>query len=425
MAFVTFYSGYAQSQSPKGINFQAVARQFDGRPIANKQISIRISIAEGSASGNKEYVEQQFPTTNPLGLFDLVIGQGNRISGEFNAVNWSTGNKWIQIEIDPNGGTNFIILGSQQMLTVPYAFFADRAANVIEYTGGAGIAINESVITNTGDDDSDPGNELISNVSLSDDHKLLITDAGGTFEVNLGKFANEPLSLGEVLSIGNDAGENTISNLSDPINDQDAATKNYVDNLDVRDDDADPTNEIQDLELISNLLRITNNLTASAIDLSVYLDNTDNQTLALDNNELSISNGNSVDLNKYLDNTDNQNLSLDQNQLSISDGNSVDLSIYLDNTDSQNLSLQASGTLRIINIDNGEGVEINVADNDNDPQNEIQDLVLSNNVLTITEKSNPTLIDLSPYLDNTDNQDLSIIADNLNISGGTGVSLST
>ncbi|WP_143542398.1 hypothetical protein [Robiginitalea sediminis] len=62
---------------------------------------------------------------------------------------------------------------------------------------------------------------------------------------------------------------------------------------------------------------------------------TDDQTLTLAANSLSIEDGNSVDLSGYLDNTDDQTLTLAANSLSIEDGNSVDLSGYLDNTDDQ------------------------------------------------------------------------------------------
>lgn len=44
--------------------------------------------------------------------------------------------------------------------------------------------------------------------------------------------------------------------------------------------DDDSLNEIQDLELVGNILRVTNNSSATDIDLTPYLDNTDNQDAA-------------------------------------------------------------------------------------------------------------------------------------------------
>jgi hypothetical protein len=95
--------------------------------------------------------------------------------------------------------------------------------------------------------------------------------------------------------------------------------------------------DAQDLSLSGNTLSITGD--ATTVDLSSYLDNTDSQTLSLVANTLAVSGGNSVNLSSYLDNTDAQTLSLVGNTLAVSGGNSVNLSSYLDNTDAQTLSL--------------------------------------------------------------------------------------
>ncbi len=42
-------------------------------------------------------------------------------------VKWETGNKYIKIAIDPTGGTNYIDAGTNQLLSVPYAIYADKA----------------------------------------------------------------------------------------------------------------------------------------------------------------------------------------------------------------------------------------------------------------------------------------------------------
>lgn len=97
------------------------------------------------------------------------------------------------------------------------------------------------------------------------------------------------------------------------------------------DNDNDPTNEIQQLTLNGNILNLS--LSNNNIDLTQFLDNTDNQTLSLNNNTLAISNGNSVDLSPYV-NTDNQTLSLNGQVLSISNGNSVTLVDNVNDADS-------------------------------------------------------------------------------------------
>jgi len=208
-------SAPASAQAPKGINYQGVARDNEGKPIATKSISVRISILQNSAQGTVEYAETHNPQTNPFGLFTLVIGQGTVTTGNFAFVSWAVGNKWLQIEIDPSGGSSYQLAGSQQLMSVPYAFYSEYSGNSL--TAGNGIAINNGVITNTGDSDNSPTNELITSASLTADRKLRITDAGGTSitdaggtkEVDLAPVANQSLTLsGTTLSI---SGGNSVN----------------------------------------------------------------------------------------------------------------------------------------------------------------------------------------------------------------------
>jgi len=236
----------------------------------------------------------------------------------------------------------------------------------LDNTDSQDLSLSGNTLMITGDPNSDV--DLSGYLDNTDSQDLILT--GNLLEITGDPNAGVDLSpyldntdsqnLSSVLSQGNDANSNKISNLSDPTSDQDAATKKYVDNLDAAetaarianddnlqmqinaDTDGDATNEIQDLSISGNILTITLNGSATQIDLSPYLDNTDNQDLILSGNTLSISNdpNTDVDLSGYLDNTDNQDLSLTGDTLSISnDPNSdVDLSTYLDNTDSQNLT---------------------------------------------------------------------------------------
>jgi hypothetical protein len=296
------------AQAPKGINYQGVARDNEGKPIVTKNISVRIGILKNSATGEVEYSEVHKPQTNQFGLFTLIIGQGTAATGSFAFVSWALGNKWLQIEIDPNGGSSFQLAGSQQLMSVPYAFYAEYAGNESKFTAGQGIAITNGVISNTGDGDNSATNELITAASLTADKKLRITDAGGTKEVDL----------------------NTLA--------------------------------------------------------------VDNQSLTLTGTSLSISGGNSVNLGSV--NTDNQNLTTGV----------------------------AAGTNRTINITNGTSATFDVADNDNSPTNEIQDLALntSTNILSLT--SDATMVDLTPYKQNLT---YTPATNNLAIAGGNNVTISS
>jgi hypothetical protein len=116
------------AQSEKGINFQAVARNADGSILSNKDISVRLSLRQGSVDGLIEYQEIKTVSTNVVGLFNLVFGSKENsnivVIGEYNLINWNSSNKYLQVEIDPFNSINFIYLGTQKINYVPYALVA-------------------------------------------------------------------------------------------------------------------------------------------------------------------------------------------------------------------------------------------------------------------------------------------------------------
>jgi len=127
IALFILYIGSGYAQVPRGINYQAVARHSDGTPFTDQDISVRISLLTGGVDGEVEYRETHFITTNDYGLFSLVIGHGSS-NMQFASLDWSAPEgKWIQVEIDPHANQDFILIGSQQLFSVPYSFYADIA----------------------------------------------------------------------------------------------------------------------------------------------------------------------------------------------------------------------------------------------------------------------------------------------------------
>jgi microcystin-dependent protein len=111
-----------KSQAPQAIPYQAAARTSFGTVLTNKPIGLRFSVRDLSATGTIVYRETQNATTNMVGMFLVNIGQGTSVSGTFHNINWSSGSKFLQVEIDTAGGnSNYIDLGTQQLLSVPYA----------------------------------------------------------------------------------------------------------------------------------------------------------------------------------------------------------------------------------------------------------------------------------------------------------------
>ena len=117
------------AQAPQAINYQAVVRNTTGDVIKNQNVRFKLSITEGVA-GTTTYAETQQATTSNLGLVNLTIGSGTVATGTFSAVNWATGNKFLKIEIDATGGTTYALMGTQQLVSVPYALHAATSGAV-------------------------------------------------------------------------------------------------------------------------------------------------------------------------------------------------------------------------------------------------------------------------------------------------------
>ena len=112
------------AQAPEAIPYQAVARDNSGNPIANQNISLRFGIYPVPTGGILLYQETHSVTTNTLGLFTANVGQGTVTSGTFASIDWGSGDKYLQVEMDITGGNSYTDLGRTQMLSVPYALSA-------------------------------------------------------------------------------------------------------------------------------------------------------------------------------------------------------------------------------------------------------------------------------------------------------------
>jgi hypothetical protein len=135
-------------QAQMGLNFQGVARNSSNAVIANQAVSLRLSILQGSSTGSVEYSEIRKVNTNVQGLFNVVIGEsgGTDVTGNFSTINWKNIPKFLKIELDASGGTNFVLMGTTQFQYVAYAQFANAvdAANINGIVpaekGGTGFA---------------------------------------------------------------------------------------------------------------------------------------------------------------------------------------------------------------------------------------------------------------------------------------------
>jgi hypothetical protein len=114
----------AYAQAPNKFNYQGVVRNASGVPVSNQAIQLRISLLDVSATGTVVYQERHTTTTNQFGLYTVAIGTGTVLSGNFSAINWSLNDKYIKTELSTNSGVTFSLLGTTQLLSVPYALYA-------------------------------------------------------------------------------------------------------------------------------------------------------------------------------------------------------------------------------------------------------------------------------------------------------------
>ena len=228
---------------PLGIFYQAVARDNTGKELANKNIDVKFSIISGNPLGTVVYQELYSDvTTSKYGVFSLIIGKGTPtggLYGDLSQIQWNTAFHYLKVEVKFDN--DFIDMGTMQFLAVPYALYAQKSLE----PGPQGPK-------------GDPGDPASDKQTLSFDGNNLSIANGNTVNLSSLNIPHQLTLIGDTLSIlgGNKVGL---------------------------------TNQIQDLQLdVNNLLKITKNPTATAIDLSKFT-----QTLSYnsDNYQLSLSNG--------------------------------------------------------------------------------------------------------------------------------------
>lgn len=128
----------SSAQVPQGINYQAVARNSSGSVLATQAVGVRISVIDGTPTGTVQYSETHSVTTNQFGLFNIVIGNGIAGTGTFGAITWTTGNKFIKVEVDPAGGSAYVDMGTSKLQSVPFALFAQGSTGPQGPAGPAG-----------------------------------------------------------------------------------------------------------------------------------------------------------------------------------------------------------------------------------------------------------------------------------------------
>ncbi|MCB9184282.1 MAG: beta-propeller fold lactonase family protein [Flavobacteriales bacterium] len=173
------------AQTPEAFNYQGVARDASGDELVNTTIGVQFQLHQGTAVGTVVYSETHNPTTNALGLFSLEVGNGTPGAGTFAAIDWSAGPYFLEVGLDPAGGSSYTSVGTQQLLSVPYALHA-RTADMADdgdwvlsgdtvHSNGRRVGIG----TNAPSQDLDVEGTFQLKDGSQGDKKILTSDADG------------------------------------------------------------------------------------------------------------------------------------------------------------------------------------------------------------------------------------------------------
>lgn len=170
-----FLLGATLFAQPQVMNYQGVARDNAGMVIANQEISVRISILAENATGIPVFSETHKIKTSQFGVFSLKIGAGESVLYDISEVNWAGSDHYIQVEMDAAGGKNYQLMGASQLLSVPYAFHALTAGEII---GNSELNVKSGVPSQTwslfGNSKTDPAKDRLGTTDNTD--LVFITD---------------------------------------------------------------------------------------------------------------------------------------------------------------------------------------------------------------------------------------------------------
>jgi hypothetical protein len=162
------------AQAPQRISYQSIIRDANKVVVASSPVGIKISLLQGTATGPAVYVETHGITTNANGLVSLNIGEGTAIAGSFAGIDWANGPYLIQTATDPTGGTDYSIIGTAPLNSVPYALNATNAgiANSLAGTlaianGGTGATTAAAARVSLGLENVDNTTDLLKPVSTA------------------------------------------------------------------------------------------------------------------------------------------------------------------------------------------------------------------------------------------------------------------
>ncbi len=196
------------AQSPDMFNYQAILRDAEGEVLSNQNVEVEIDILYGTATGISIYNETFNAQTNLYGLINLKVGTGVS-SDNFSLINWAEGRFFLKLTV--NGAE----MGVTQLLTVPFAKYADIAGNTFSgnYNDLTNLPNFSGWDKNAADDFSGDYNDL----DHLPDFNLWDKNAYDDFSGNYDDLVNAPTFAGWDKNVSDDftGNYNDLSNLPD------------------------------------------------------------------------------------------------------------------------------------------------------------------------------------------------------------------
>ena len=138
-----------QAQTPQGFNYQATVRNADGALIVNQNVNFRFNVQQGSATSEAVFTETHLVATDDLGQVTLVMGDGTVVTGDFSQIDWSLGSYFLGIEL--NTGAGYVAMGTTQLLSVPFALYAENSgAEASDLQGVLDTGTNANLVVSEG-----------------------------------------------------------------------------------------------------------------------------------------------------------------------------------------------------------------------------------------------------------------------------------
>ena len=126
----------SQTNVPQILNFQAVAIDNQGNPLANSSVLIRVTVRQGGATGDPIFCGLHTLITDAFGTFSFRMNQnylGNNCNGaatSFENIPWELGQFWLEVEYSYDNGQNYTVISPIEIASVPYAFQARKVERI-------------------------------------------------------------------------------------------------------------------------------------------------------------------------------------------------------------------------------------------------------------------------------------------------------